>query len=571
MWRALFKRMVFWRKSATSADKPVDDRLAELFRQRGGSGTALVGELVVLDLAEARQRVGEKWPLVSRHVHLLVENILSRRIKGNNVFFQCGEGVFAVTFADRTREAAEVECKQIAEEIMSYLFGQALSGVSASGAGENDIRLTVHSEVFEVEFEAFANADSPSEAIKSLIAERVATRIAASDHARSVDATLQDVESRLRELALTPRDDDPPKLVQQLETLVSRLRDLERTMRLARPIEAGMQSRKGLEGEWTPIERPPDPAVRLSVLIEQTLAQIAELKAEEAAMDVGQEAVNGGSAEGDVQWLSLAEHKIDFAVDYLPLLDITAGIKGIYLCRIKFRIGGLAYEPRQLMEMEQDKDVFVIADRLALRYLVQGQGDDEGELVQSVLVVTLHQTTLENLVSRRVYIELASQLSAEQRRMVFFEIVLDDDWKTSRLHAWLTQLRPYCRGLFLRFPGSLLPLSADLAALDLSSSRHRSGSAIGIDVRDPVLVDEEVLLQAMRRLGQVANEAGLRTYVLDVPDLRGITLCRAAAIRYLSCEAAMPATWRPGAIERMTVDDLIERMDALKQKRAAQR
>lgn len=570
MWRALLERMVFWRKPAAPAGEPVDDRLADLFRQRG-EGTALVGELIVLDLAEARQRVGEKWPLVSRHVHLLVENILSRRIRGNSLFFQCGEGVFAITFADKTREEAEAECQQIGEEIMDYLFGQALSGIAGSEAGENDVYLTVHSEVFEVEFKAFANADSPSEAIKSLIAERLAKRIAASDPARPVDAMLQDVERRLQELALTPRDDDPPKLVQQLETLVSRLRDLERTMRLARPVEAGMQPGKGLEGGWMPIERPPDPAARLSALIEQTLTQIAELKAEEAALDAGQEAVSGGAEESDVQWLSLAEHKIDFAVDYLPLLDITAGIKGIYLCRIKFKIGGLAYEPRQLMEIEQDKDVFVIADRLALRYLVQGQGDDEHEAVRSVFVVTLHQTTLENLVSRRVYIELASQLSAEQRRMAFFEIVLDEDWKASRLHAWLTQLRPYCRGLFLRFPGSLLPLPADLAALDLSPLRHRSGSAIGIDARDPVLADEEVRLQAMRRLGQTANEAGLRTYVLDVPDLRGITLCRAAAIRYLSCEAGMPATWRSGAIERMTVDDLIARMEALEQGRAAQR
>ena len=557
MWRSFLDWMGLSGRSRDKSKNQEEARVAAMLRARTRERRTIAGEFVVLDLAEVRERVGEKWPLVSRHVHLLVENILSRRVRGNGTFFRCEEGVFAILFSDKSREEAEQECGAAAREIMDYLFGQALAGMEEI----REEKFPVHSGSFEVDAEELENAHSPYEAIKAHVLTQVAAQAEEMKQLRAVHDELSIVERNLDALVATASEGNAPKLVQQLETLVSKLRALEKSLYATRPIEARLQQARGAQREWSLIEAPRSPLDRLSALIERTERELATIVAAESGVPLNgaQSPVPG---ENDVQWLSLPEHNIDFVIDYLPLLDMTAGVKGIYLTRIKFKIGGLSYSPKQLMEMEEDKEVLVIADRLALRYLVQRAEGEEGEVNQSVLVMTLHQRTLENLVSRRAYVELASQLSPAQRPLIFFEIALDEDWKTSRFSDWLSQLQPYCRGFFFRFPGSVLPHASDLAGFDLASLRRRTGSAIGVDAGDPCLADEEARLQAMRRLVHTANEVGLRTYVLDPPDARGVTLCRAATVRYVSCEAAMPATWRAGGIDRMTVDDMVARLEA---------
>lgn len=553
MLRKVLDWMGVGRGRESKAGNPADAFIADMIRHRRPGETALVGELVVLDLAEARDRVGEKWPLVSRHVHLLVENLLSRRLRGNNTFFRCGEGVFAIVFADLSKEEAQSECGKIAEEIMTYLFGQALADLSTEEKAGGQ-QLAVHSEVFEIALDELEEAASPVEAIKSYVMQRIAARPTEQTQSGSVDSVLIHVERKFDAIVAKASEGNAPKLVQQLETLVSKLRALERSLYASRPVATTREDAPAHGTHWAPIEPPADPLSRLSALIERTESQLAALRTDDGP--TGSVAAEDAGNEGDVQWLSLPEHKIDFGIDYLPLLDITAGVKGIYLCRIRFRIGGMSYDPAQLKEMEQDDEVFIIADRLVIRHLVQTLAEEEGEVGPSVRVVTVHQTTLENLASRRSYTELASQLPVEQRRAIFFEIVLKDDWKTGRLPAWVAQLKPYCRGFFLRFSGEALPAVTDLQGIDFSVTRQRGAGAIGIDLGDPKFGDEESRFLAMRRIAAVASETGLRTYALNMSDSRALTLCRAAAIRYVSSEKAMPAMSLPGGVERMTVDEL---------------
>lgn len=527
-----------------------------MVRDRRPGDTALIGELVVLDLAEARDRVGEKWPLVSRHVHLLVENLLSRRLRGGSAFFRCGEGVFAIVFAGITREEAERECGQIGEDIMNYLFGQALAGLAGS-EGDDGQQLAVHSEVFEIDLDQLQEAASPVEVIKSHVTRRMEGRSREQARSDSVNSVLAHVERKFEALVAKASEGRSPKLVLQLETLVSKLRALERSLYASRPIDRSGEEAHVHSTEWTPIQPMASPLERLSALIERTEAQLATFRVEsEADGEAGKPNETLAGPDGDVEWLSLPEHKIDFVIDYLPLLDITAGVRGIYLNRIRFRIGGMSYDVKKLMEMEQDEEVFIIADRLGMRHLVQKIAEEGTESSPSVLVVTVHQTTLENLASRRVYVELASQLSLEQRRTIFFEVVLRENWKTGRLPVWLKQLQPYCRGFFIRFPAAALPHSSDLAGIEFASSRSKVGGAVGIDASDPGFASEEQRFHAMRRVAAMAEEAGIRSYVLNVEDARGITLCRAAAIRYLSSEKAMPALSQPGGIVAMSVDDI---------------
>lgn len=554
MLRKVLHWMGIGRRSERKAGIPADTFIADMIHHRKPGETALVGELVVLDLAEARERVGEKWPLVSRHVHLLVENLLSRRLRGNSTFFRCGEGVFAIVFADISKEEAESECGKIAEEIMTYLFGHALADLSTEEETGGQ-QLAVHSEVFAIALDELEGAASPVEAIKAYVMQRVAERPAEQTQSGSVESVLIHVERTFDAIVAKASEGNSPKLVQQLETLVSKLRALERSLYASRPVAATREEASAYGTQWAPIEPPASPLSRLSALIERTEAQLATLRTADGAAGSGGAAVDAGH-EGDVQWLSLPEHKIDFGIDYPPLLDITAGVKGIYLCRIRFRIGGMSYDPVQLKEMEQDDEVFIIADRLAMRHLVQTLAEEEGEAGPSVLVVTVHQTTLENLASRRSYVELISQLPVEQRRRIFIEIVLGANWKTGRLPAWVEQLKPYSRGIFLRFPGEALPAAADLQGIDFSATRQRGAGALGIDLADLRFGDEESRFHALRRIAAVASETGLRTYAINMSDSRTLTLCRAAAIRYVSSEKSMPAVSHPGGVERMSVDEL---------------
>src|SRR5690606_19733566 len=132
---------------------------------------------------------------------------------------------------------------------------------------------------------------------------------------------LRHVERQLDAISLEPNRQREPKLVRQLETLVSRLRALERSLYAARPVDISGGQEYGEDRVWTPIDPPENPLQRLSALIERTEAELASLTAE-AMGERSPEESDENAAEQDVQWLSLPEHKIDFAVDFVPLLDI---------------------------------------------------------------------------------------------------------------------------------------------------------------------------------------------------------------------------------------------------------
>lgn len=100
-------------------------RLGELLRG-GAGGTA--GRLRFINLAELKERVGDRWDKVSRKVIDIAEGIIRRHLTPGAIFHRYNLEVFFLVFPDLPEEQAVLKIESIADEICAKLLGQSEEG-----------------------------------------------------------------------------------------------------------------------------------------------------------------------------------------------------------------------------------------------------------------------------------------------------------------------------------------------------------------------------------------------------------------------------------------------------------
>ena len=100
-------------------------RLGELL-QGGAEGSA--GRLRFINLAELKERVGERWERVSRKVIDIAEGIIRKHLTPGAIFHRYNLEVFFLVFPDLPEEQAILKIESIADEICEKLLGQPEEG-----------------------------------------------------------------------------------------------------------------------------------------------------------------------------------------------------------------------------------------------------------------------------------------------------------------------------------------------------------------------------------------------------------------------------------------------------------
>lgn len=559
---------------ASAIERNVESQLDRIRRAHAQGQNAAVGQVMILNLDAARKRIGEKWPLVSRHVHMLVDNLLSRRLGRENVYFQCEEGLYAIVFSDRTKEEAEARCRELSIEIMERLFGDVPDNEAANEGGAE---ISIHGAATDLDLMNLPSGAMLTDSLKQMVIAKAAEVRDSNIVPSSLEKVIERSEEKLARLIPEARRTKSRILLQRMKTLVQQLRELEHGLSQRQTPIAWKERESQLtdsnnpnwrsgpqkhDAVWTPMAKEADPLTRLVLMLEKAEEEIASLEVELPPPGADGSLPNEGAAFSapdtpnvraeDLEWQTLPDQDIQYTSDYCPFVDLETGVKGIYLARIRFLLRGRVYDPDTLVKEEGETEVRFIADRLLLRTVMDGAFSDEG--ARALIMLPVDQSTLDNIASMRSYLQLASQFSEERRRQVIFEVELRAGWKPAKVCLWLSQLQPYCRAVFVRFPLDSLPAPKDVRMLGAWSVRQTSVMGASLSYGATLSAASQTNLQVFQKLSEALS---LRSYVLGVNRPQDLAFCRRVGIRYATCEALFPAEISPSQIERLDIRALI--------------
>ena len=100
-------------------------RLGELL-QGGSAGSA--GRLRFINLAELKERVGDRWDRLSKKVIDVAEGIIRKNLTPAAIFYRYNLEVFFLVFPDLPEEQAVLKIESIADEICTKLLGESEEG-----------------------------------------------------------------------------------------------------------------------------------------------------------------------------------------------------------------------------------------------------------------------------------------------------------------------------------------------------------------------------------------------------------------------------------------------------------
>ncbi len=85
---------------------------------------ASAGKLHLLDLAQLKARLGEKWSRLSEHVEKFFDSAIRRSLATGDTYSRMDELSYIVLFRNLSEEEAQLKCQTIAQDVCNRLFGE---------------------------------------------------------------------------------------------------------------------------------------------------------------------------------------------------------------------------------------------------------------------------------------------------------------------------------------------------------------------------------------------------------------------------------------------------------------
>lgn len=411
---------------AMERQQAAEERIAAMMMSAESAAASALGSLQIVNLSDMEARIGPAWPRVSKMVHMLIENTLSKRLHHRDTFFRCKEGVYAVVFAETTKAEAEERCEIIVAEIRQRLFGDA------EAARDPDVSAVhVHAETMDQNLTAVAGAVSKLEAVSQLAINAALRPRSPPPPAENLDRLLLTARATLDELVSRQSRSVDAVAIDRVDGLLDQLRAIER------------EAVRKVSSEPRPSARPT--SVRLKPILREIdaertdaawqrigtrgsgqLAQLSEflVTAESRLAGLREQIVkNPDCAVTDadlIEWKRIPDQQLAYHVDYLQGFDTERSLTTINLARIHFKQGDRPISLNDLISDGNEEETRAIASRLLMREVISELEQHTDN--RPIVCVTIDDVILSHLGSRRSFVSLVSQIPAELRRMILFEI-----------------------------------------------------------------------------------------------------------------------------------------------------
>ena len=94
------------------------------------ASSASAGKLHLLDLANVKIQMGDRWARMADPVERFFEGAIRRNLGPGDTFLRQGELSYILLFPNLSTEETQVKCRTIAEEVCERLFGDQVQGAS---------------------------------------------------------------------------------------------------------------------------------------------------------------------------------------------------------------------------------------------------------------------------------------------------------------------------------------------------------------------------------------------------------------------------------------------------------
>lgn len=545
---------------AMERQQAAEERVAAMMVSAESAAASALGNLQILNLSDMEARVGPAWPRVSKMVHMLIENTLSKRLHHRDTFFRCKEGVYAVVFAETTKAEAEERCEIIVAEIRQRLFGDP------EGARDPDVSaVRVHAEAMDQNLAAVAGAANKLEAVGQLVIDAASQPRSPLPSADNLDHLLSTVRATLDELLSRQSGGVDAVAIGRVDGLLDQLRAIEREA--ARKLSSEPRpSARSKSVQLKPISRKID-AERENAVWQQIgtrgsgqLAQLSEFLATTESRLAGLreqivKSPDGAADDADlIEWKRIPDQKLAYHVDYLQGFDTERSLATINLARIHFKQGDQPVSLNDLISDENEEETRAIASRLLMREVISELEQHADN--RPIVCVTIDDVILSHLGSRRSFVSLVSQIPVELRRMILFEIKLHAGWQLDVPSLAVRELRPYCGGLFLRFPVAEVMAGVNLHRVN--SAILREMRAIGTSAPQPESV-EPAFIRALGTFAASCEGLSLPCYLGEIPRKSMMINALGAGVRYVSGAKIRPPVSHSKIVEACLIEDFYKR------------
>lgn len=469
----------------TTTHEDFTDRLRATLAHRDGSAIN-VGTVEMLDMADVKARVADRWPRLAEKIRIVIERVLQKRLGEGDFYTRFGEDTYIVVFGDERQELAQLKCSMIGEEIRTLLFGLD-EGLAELGVGTN---------VAQTDTGSLAEAGDDYTVLR------------------------QQILNALRTHGEPPKvircgDRDHTGTLARIEALLDRMRGLEgdagrQALGTQATGDAGELQRSlsyihQMLGEWS---QQVDPSAkgfavttdaRLRPMSEVLLGAIAKAEAEL-------------KTSAPMMMVDPASARMSFK--YEPIWYVRQKTVGIYtcVCGMDSDMGEVDYY--DLVREEAESDTLLAMDCFTLRRAINDLVEALHANRLSGVAVPVSFRTVNRHKSFQFYLAVCSEISYRLRDYIIWYLVdvPMDAWH-SRLAFAVRPLLKYGRFVAVRIDPHGVRFSDLLANVgDLAVAGVRT---IGFDVSGH-LESEAVLIRRFEQLGERADSQRLQLYIRGI-------------------------------------------------------
>jgi len=512
-----------------------------------------ITHIQLLNLSPIEKRAGRSWSRIESHVHRVVENTLTRRLRSGDTYMRVGSTAYALFHVDVSTEEAALRTVVIAREILKLLFADDFSD------SDTEIMLPdIEVKILDVDAENPTFLKDMGAAIGTAAA-RAAVKMSAQNPSqkemqRLVDASGIALQRMVEDVVLKP----DPREIMRVQSFIEHLRDMERD--LQHPAAAGAKGKIALE--------PVKGRTRLSYegyvsrdvsdysgvreRIRELAARAQDGLREAARKNVSP--VSGGHMENgaDLVWRMAPSRDFQYSIDYLPVVDVRTAVMGVHRARITCRAQASEVSDAERRCIENAPSVLQAADLVLLQSSVMAMSQSRN--VNRVVAVGIDEVSLATAGARTRFLrEGAFRIPLEIRSSIAFEIVLSRLHRVTEISRWVEDLAPFCRAIFLRLRR---PSDMHIFEVETMPAEMRARlTAIGLEAEEGI--DEKTFYDDMVRLVEISEALNLRAYVANAHNHSTFIGAIAAGVGYVFGEAVFEPRFDPASPVRSSLTSLI--------------
>ncbi len=514
------------RTDADGSMAALEKHLAAICRE---NGSFVGGKINFLNLSHLKEKLGPKWPRVSRIVHMITEDIIKTNLDENDFFVRVNEKSYIIVFDDLTQEQARLKCALIGQAILRKLLGET----------KTSDMLEVSTAVAQVDgsvgLERVSLFEKMNQALDNAEPDIVTTSAVKKGTANSGDdaSATPDLAKLFLEAANKLNPDFPDDLPQEAK--------------------ARANAQSGKPGELTQQQFEHGMDALLALLGTQGGALDLDVPdfLDEIEADENIEGAGTKDAKRTVK-LTKGPEKASVAppaisLHYRPMWNIKNNVISEYQSQLCLQVEKSVFEGETIFGQNADDRILAAADNYVLRKSLTDLCKVLRKRAKNIMIVPVHYETFSSQRSMDGFTSLCRSIPKSLKRFIVWEIITT--------HSQFMLSRVFDIAKFLENFGHAIVLRTDIDYTLIDELSDMGIYAVGCDMTSETLTEADAI-KKMESFVTRASRCRLRTCINGLNTTSLVTASVCAGFDYVGGRAVSKALETPVGIRPFTTLDM---------------